>query len=134
MKRKPSDIPALETLEILPLTRASIASFLEGRELFTPDDHAAARRRVPRWPFPGTVELWIPDGDGGERYELASCMNLSVDGLGFLADEKLPLGMQLGIAFHQPEVSFHGRAVVRHVASHEKGFFLGVQFLFDQPR
>ncbi len=131
MKRKPTNIPALETLEIQLLTRESIAAFLNGRELFTPDDHTHARRRVPRWPFPGTVELWIPDGEGGERYELATCINLSMDGLGILADEKLPLGMILGIAFHQPEVSFHGRSVVRHVANHEKGFFTGVQFLYE---
>jgi len=131
MKRKPTHVPAMETLEIQPLTRESIASFLNGQELYTPDDHSHARRRVPRWPFPGTVELWIPDGEGGERYELATCINLSVDGLGFLCDEKLPQGMKLSIAFHQPEVSFHGRAAVRHIAPHKSGFMTGVQFLYE---
>lgn len=130
MKRKPTNVPALEMLEIQPLTRASVASFLDGRELFTPDEHAHARRRVPRWPFPGTVELWIPEGDG-ERYELASCVNLSVDGLGMLCDEKLPYGMRLGIAFHQPEISFHGHAVVKHIARQNGAYYTGVQFLYE---
>lgn len=131
MKRKPKDRPALETLEIQPLTRTAISDFLNGRALYLPDDHQHARRRVPRWPFPGTVELWIPDAEYGERYELATCVNLSVDGLGFTHEEALPIGMELGIAFHQPEVSFHGRAVVRHVADHGAGFFSGVQFLYE---
>lgn len=131
MKRKPTDIPALETLEIQPLTRESIAAFLKGRELFTPDEHSHARRRVPRWPFPGTVELWIPEGENEDRYDLAICINLSIDGLGILCDEQLPLGMKIGIAFHQPEVSFHGRATVRHVAANEKGYYTGVQFLYE---
>ena len=86
---------------------------------------------MPRWPFPGTVELWIPEGDGTERYELATSLNLSLVGVGIRCDESLESGVELAIAIHEPEVSFHGRAVVRHCTEMESDFLVGLEFLFS---
>ncbi len=123
----------METAEIQPLTRKSVAQLLLGREGSSATNDANCRRRNLRWPFPGTVELWVPETDGEDRYILATCVNLSLDGVGILCDEEFPPGFELAIAIHQPEVSFHGRAVVRHATRNDSGYFIGVQFCFDEP-
>jgi hypothetical protein len=40
--------------------------------------------------------------------------------------------MELAIAIHEPEVSFHGRAAVRHCTEVEDGYYVGMQFLFGR--
>ncbi|MBI4717299.1 MAG: PilZ domain-containing protein [Planctomycetes bacterium] len=122
----------METTEICPLTLEAVTDLLVGRDIHVPAAHERCRRRATRWPFPGPVELWIPESNGTEHYALATCLNLSLDGLGMLCDEQLPVGMELAIAIHQPEVSFHGRAVVRHATVHDDGYFIGLQFRFDE--
>jgi hypothetical protein len=97
-----------------------------------PRNATKGRRRAPRWPFPGTVELWIPEADGQERYTLATSLNLSLQGMGMRCDEELSEGTELAIAIHEPEVSFHGRAVVRHCTEFEGEYLIGLQFLFDK--
>ena len=70
---------------------------------------------------------------GGERYALATSINLSVDGIGVRADEELRSGLQLAIAIHEPEMSFHGRAVVRHCAETDTGsYIVGLEFVYAQ--
>jgi len=89
---------------------------------------------VPRWPFPGTVELWIPQADGTELYTLATSMNLSLQGIGIRCEEPLAPGLELGIAVHEPEVSFHGHAIVRHCTEIQDDYLVGLQFIFeDEP-
>jgi len=122
----------MEATEIYPLTEKSIAKLLEGRNARQPDTKGKARRSVKRWPFPGTVELWIPDEDGLERYSLATSLNLSLGGVGIRLDEALPEGMELALAVHEPEVSFHGRAVVRHCANMGDDYLIGLQFSYDR--
>ena len=124
----------METTEITPLTRSAIATLLNGREVQSPDAGAHARRAAPRWPFPGTVELWVPEADGSENYTLGTCVNLSLDGLGMLCDEELPANMELAIAIHQPEMSFHGRAIVRHTTRNAAGYYTGLQFVFEKRK
>ena len=52
-------------------------------------------------------------------------------GIGIRADEALTPGVQLGIAVHEPEASFHGRAVVRHCTDTGQGYHIvGLEFLF----
>lgn len=131
-RRPRGGAPAAESLEIFPLTAERITALLVARGA-VPDDrrYRNCQRHVVRWPFPGTVELWIPDRDGGERYLLATSVNLSDRGLGVEVDERLPEGMHVGIAFHEPEASFHGRATVRHCSDlAETSYLIGLEFDF----
>jgi hypothetical protein len=120
----------METTEILPLTEEAVAGLLSDRNARLPDTKGKARRMVTRWPFPGTVELWIPDADGIERYSLATSLNLSLGGVGIRCDEDLQVGLELALAVHEPEVSFHGRGVVRHCTDMGGEFLVGLQFVF----
>jgi hypothetical protein len=122
----------MEATEIYPLTAEAIAKLLQGRNAQQPDTKGKARRSVKRWPFPGTVELWIPDEDGLERYALATSLNLSLGGVGIRLDESLPEGMELALAVHEPEVSFHGRATVRHCTDMGDECLIGLQFVYDK--
>lgn len=122
----------METAEICALTEQSVGELLAKRQSWASRADASGRRRMMRWPFPGTVELWIPDGNGGERYNLATSINLSLDGIGIRADEELRPGMHLAVAIHEPEMSFHGKAFVRHCTETDNGsYILGLQFLYD---
>lgn len=121
----------METLEICRLTEEAIARILADRRPHLPEPKGKGRRAAPRWPFPGTVELWIPEADGLERYALATSLNLSLDGTGIRCDEPLSPGLELAIAIHEPEMSFHGHAVVRHCNEIEGDYLIGLQFLFD---
>jgi len=123
----------MDTAEICALTEESVDELLTKRQSWASRADAGGRRRAMRWPFPGTVELWIPDGNGGERYNLATSINLSRDGIGIRADEELRPGLELAVAIHEPEMSFHGKAVVRHCAESEnESYILGLQFIFDK--
>ena len=48
-----------------------------------------------------------------------------------LLDMELPVGLELALAVHQPELSLHGRAVVKHCTEIDAGCYIGVQFLFE---
>ena len=122
----------MEAIDICRLSEQVVAKLLERRAPRT-SDHGTSdgRRRMPRWPFPGTVELWIPQSDGIERYTLATSLNLSLQGVGIRCDEPLSPGLELSIAIHEPEASFHGHAMVRHCTEIEDDYLIGLQFLFD---
>ena len=57
----------MNVAEICPLTEGAVNELLEDRSGGPRERRAQARRRVKRWPFPGTVEMWLPDENGGER-------------------------------------------------------------------
>ena len=116
--------------EIRPLSREALKGFLHDRQLTGPDEHAAAQRRAPRWPFAWPVELWVPNDRGHEEYALGTCRNLSVGGVGVSTDGPLSAGQEVPIAIHQPEMSFHGRAVVRHCRKTPGGYYVGLEFVF----
>jgi len=123
----------LETVDIHPLTRRAVKRFLGERATLGHAGHDNCQRQATRWPFPGTVELWIPVAASGERYALASSVNLSVEGMAIKHDEALVPGTEVGIAFHEPEASFHGRASVRHCTEIADGvYFVGMQFRFSK--
>ena len=122
----------MDATEIKPLTEEAVASLLADQETQIPDVQANGRRRAPRWPFPGTVEMWVPDETGTEQLALATCLNLSRHGLGMLNEEPLTIGLEFALAVHQPEASLHGRAIVRHCTETEAGYYVGVEFLFDK--
>ena len=122
----------MDTTEICPLSRAAVSKLLTSRAVETGESGVSGRRKAPRWPFPGTVELWVPDENGIEQHTLATSLNLSVHGIGVKTDDALPIDLELAIAIHEPEVSFHGRAVVRHCTEVEDGYYVGMQFIFDR--
>lgn len=122
----------MTTVEIHPLTRQAVGKLLGDRTSHAANGHANCLRRTTRWPFPGTVELWLPRDGGGDAYALATSINLSADGIGIKFEEPLKPGLNTGIAFHEPEASFHGHATVRHCTELEDGsYFIGMQFRFD---
>lgn len=121
----------MSTTEICELTEDAVADLLASRARERSDASANGQRRALRWAFPGTVQLWVPDDQGEECLSLATCINLSLHGLGMLCDEPLPIGLQLAVSVHQPEVSFHGRGVIRHCTRTDQGYYAGLQFLFD---
>ena len=123
----------MDATEIVSLTEEAVARLLAGRNAEDADTSANGRRKAPRWPFPGQVQLWIPDENGQEQLTFATCLNLSLHGLGMLYDEALSIGLEFALAVHQPEASLHGRAIVRHCTLNEDGYYVGVQFLFDEP-
>ncbi len=121
----------METIEIFPLTENSVDELLAERMGMDVECNGSTQRKHPRWPFPGTVELWIPGEFGPERHSLATSINLSAHGMGVRCDEELPPGMELEIAIHEPEASFHGRAIIRHCTPLRSGqYIVGMQFLF----
>jgi hypothetical protein len=124
----------MDATEICSLSQEALTHMLSVRqECQARRSHWHGRRSAPRWPFPSTVELWLPEERGVERYLLATSINLSTTGIGLKVDEELPKGLELGIAIHEPEMSFHGRAVVRHCAETERGYWIaGLEFLFDK--
>ncbi len=115
--------------EFVPITSASIEEVLRQRFGYSEDGYDDERRVRPRWPFPGTVELWIPDDFGDEEYVLAKALNLSPKGVAILSDDELEIGMQLSIAIHQPETTFVGKAIVRHRTEDLRGHRVGLEFV-----
>lgn len=118
--------------EIMPLNRGALESLLHGKPLAALDDDERARRASRRWPFQSPVEMWVPEGNGYEHHLLGTCYNLSSTGMGVVSEESLIPGMELNMAVHQPEVTFHGRAVVKHCSVVDVDTFLiGMQFLYE---
>ncbi len=122
---------ALDTTEFCILTEETLAALLSSRAAASSDRAGDERRSAPRWPFPGTVELWLTDDSGVEELRLATCVDLSCHGVGIKAEFELEAGLELALAIHQPEVSLQGRAVVRHCTEIETGYYMGLQFLFE---
>lgn len=124
----------MKATDICPLTQKAVQELLAARAAQSDPHNGQERRQAPRWPFAGTVELWVPDEDGCERYTLATCIDLSADGIGIRCDDPLPIDLSLSVAIHQPERSFHGTAIIRHRTPTPQGdFILGLQFCFDDP-
>jgi hypothetical protein len=122
----------VEVSEICPLTRDAVAGLLASRERPARRNPRGTSRRMTRWPFPGAAEFWVPRDDGTDHYVLATCTNLSGGGIGVRCDEPMPMDVQLAIAVHQPEVSFHGQGIVRHCTPTAGGEYLvGLEFVYD---
>ena len=122
----------MQTANVVPLTEKAVSKLLRSREAARPKNRAAGKRLTPRWPFPGVVELWLPDDNGDMQHVLATSVNLSLNGLGIRSDEPLEPGTEVELAFHEPEMSFHGRATVRHTTKMESDHLMGLQFIFDK--
>ena len=121
----------MSTEEIVKLTREGVQDLIRNQSEPSDDYDGTNRRRQPRWPFPGTVELW-PDGGDGSRQWFGTCRDLSEGGLGFNCDAYFEPGTPLEIAFHLPAASFYGKATVRHsLESPDDDYIVGVQFNYE---
>jgi len=121
----------MEVDEIQPLTREGLERLLSDRRTRPRKGPVHGRRQSARWSFPSTVELWVQKDEHGEEHMLAVSVNLSETGVGIQMDEPLEKGMEVGIAVHEPEMTFHGRAIVRHCTPTGSGpFLVGLQFQF----
>ncbi len=121
----------MKTSDIVPISRRALERLFKLRGIGE-EGHDGERRRAPRWPFPGTVELWIPQEDGSEEYRLASCENISEGGAGMRCDDAYDSGTELAIAVHQPELSLHGRARVCHCTPLQNEYYVGLEFIFER--
>ncbi|MGB0717427.1 MAG: PilZ domain-containing protein [Phycisphaerae bacterium] len=117
--------------ECFPLTREAITTLLLDRAPGNLcQDHVESRRAL-RWPFPGTVQIWKQGQNGEEELFFATSLNLSLDGVGLKSEDAFAPGEELIVAIHEPELSFQGEAMVRHCTPCQDGFYLGLEFKFD---
>jgi len=121
----------MDAERIVKLTPESIRELLDAHRIKTVPKRAPGQRREERWPFPGTVELWLPEQCYGERHVLATLHNLSPHGLAMRARRPIDRDTRLSLAIHQPELSCYGRAIVRHCTRAQAGYLVGVEFSFD---
>ena len=68
----------MNATEFCALGPNTIAKLLSGRQKSLRPTSWHGRRNAPRWPFPSTVELWVPNAAGEDQYCLATSINLSL--------------------------------------------------------
>jgi hypothetical protein len=119
----------MKTEEIVRLTRRTVADLVRARHGDVEPFLGHERRRSPRWPFPGTVELHPTDGTTDQWF--ATCRNVSETGLGMCCDRFFDVGTVLEIAIHVPERTLYGRGIVGYCQKTPAGFMTGIEFDFD---
>ena len=122
----------MDAEKIVKLTPNAIRELLDSRQIHVQSKLAPGKRRVERWPFPGTVEVWLPDECYGECHVLATLHNLSAMGLAMRARRPIPTATRIALALHQPELSCYGHAIVRHCTRASVGYLVGVEFEFSE--
>jgi hypothetical protein len=122
----------MDAEKIVKLTPAVINELLAARQVNTIDkEPSAENRRAERWPFPGTVEVWLPEGSYGEGHLLATMHNLSAEGMAMRTRRPIPVGTRVSIAVHQPLMSCYGNAIVRHCTPASIGYLVGAEFVAE---
>lgn len=124
----------MDVTEFSPITQRALKELLAGWDVRRPGQSANGRRRAQRWPFPATVELWVPTPAGEEEHVLASCLNISMEGMGIRCNEQLAMDAELSVSIHQPEVTLFGKAAVRHITPINEGYYIGLEFLFEETK
>ena len=120
----------MDAEKIVKLSPKILSDLLEKRQVATISKVAKQHRREERWPFPGTVEVWLPDECYGEKHLLATLHNLSVGGLAMRTRRPVPTDTRISLAIHQPEMSCYGDALVRHCTRAPVGYLVGVEFVY----
>ena len=121
----------MDAEKILKLSPAVLGELLALRQVSMMNKIPSQRRSEERWPFPGTVEVWLPDQCYGDRHLLATLHNLSLSGLAMRTRRVVPTDTRISLAIHQPEMSCYGDALVRHCTRAPVGYLVGVEFLFN---
>jgi len=120
----------MDAEKIVKLTPESVRELIASRQVHAVPKLPPGHRREDRWPFPGTVEVWLPDDCYGERHVLATLHNLSPNGLAMRARHPVPVNARISLAIHEPELSCYGQAIVRHCTRAQTGYLIGVEFAF----
>lgn len=120
----------MDAENIVKLTPESINELLETHAIAVQEKQPPGQRREQRWPFPGTVEVWLPEGCYGDRHLLATLHNLSTHGLAMRTRRPLSGDTRISLAVHQPDLSCYGHAIVRHCTRAHVGYLVGVEFIF----
>jgi len=125
----------MDTDNIVRLSLESVRELIDSLRPGAATQPGDGKRREQRWPFPGTVEVWLPESCYGERYLLATLHNLSSSGLAMRCDRPVPTQTRIQIAVHVPKLSCYGEAIVRHCTRAIAGYLIGVEFILesDEP-
>ena len=121
----------MDAERIVKLTPEAIRELLDARSIKSHSKQPPGKRSAERWPFPGTVEVWLPDECYGERHVLATLHNLSSFGLAMRTRRPIPTHTRVSLAVHQPELSCYGHAIVRHCTRAPVGYLIGVEFHYE---
>lgn len=121
----------MDAERIVKLTPEAVRELLEGRRIESQAKKPPGKRTEERWPFPGTVEVWLPDECYGERHILATLHNLSAHGLAMRTRRPIPSATRVSLALHQPELSCYGHGIVRHCTRAAVGYLVGIEFHFE---
>lgn len=120
----------MDAEKIVKLTPDVIRELLASRQIDVHSKHPPGKRREERWPFPGAVEVWLPDECYGERHVLATLHNLSPNGLAMRTRRPISSETRISLALHQPELSCYGHGIVRHCTRAAVGYLVGVEFYY----
>jgi hypothetical protein len=121
----------MDAERIVKISPHSVRELLDAQRVASHPTVAAGKRATERWPFPGTVEVWLPDECYGERHILATLHNLSTGGLAMRTRRPIPADTRVSLAIHQPELSCYGHGHVRHCTHAAIGYLVGVEFVFS---
>ncbi len=124
------EVVVMDAEKIVKLTPESVRELIDSRHVQTVAKLPPGKRKEDRWPFPGTVEVWLPDDCYGERHLLATLHNLSPNGLAMRSRHPVPISSRISLAIHEPELSSYGQAIVRHCTRAQTGYLIGVEFAF----
>lgn len=122
----------MDAERIVKLTPEAVHELVESQRAEAIAKAPPGDRREERWPFPGTVEVWLPEECYGERHVLATLHNLSVHGLAMRSRRPIPVETRVSLAIHQPALSCYGHAVVRHCTQAHVGYLVGVEYAFHE--
>jgi len=122
----------MDAERIVKITPESIREMLDSQRVVAQAKGLPGKRREQRWPFPGAVEIWLPDDCYGERHILATLHNLSANGLAMRTRRPIPTETRISIAVHQPQMSCYGNGLVRHCTRAPVGYLIGVEFIFSE--
>jgi hypothetical protein len=122
----------MDAERIVRLSPDAVRELIDEQRVESVDKVASSQRREERWPFPGTVEIWLPEECYGERHILATLHDLSLLGLGMRARRPVPVDTKVSIAIHQPALSCYGHAVVRHCTRVHVGYLIGMEFVLHE--
>ena len=120
----------MDAEEIVKLTPDTIRALVDSQRVHIIAKCDAGQRTEERWPFPGTIEVWLPENSYGERHILATLHNLSLHGLAMRSRRPIAQDTLISLAIHQPALSCYGNAVVRHCTRAHVGYLIGVEFVF----